>query len=99
MSKHLWIACCLSAISLGGSSLHAQSAPGKAEAVKKVLADWKLRHERFKSVRYVITGLTEQKDRPTGSKVPAVRPVKFVVLLDLVKGRVRTEKNGSGFNP
>ncbi len=97
MSKFSWIACCLSAISLGGPSLHAQSTPDKAAAIEKVLVDWKHRHDRFKSVRYVITGLTEKKNLPAGSKVPAVRPAKFVILLDLVKGRVRIEKNQSGF--
>jgi hypothetical protein len=100
MSKHLWIACCLS-VSLGiaGLSLHAQPPSDKTKAVEKVLADWKHRLDRFKSVRYVITGKTEKKDLPKGSKLPAVRSAKFVVLIDLVNRWVRIEKNGSGFNP
>jgi len=102
MFRHSRIACCLSVVlSLGGSELflHAQPPSGKAAPVEKVLADWKHRLQRFKSVRYVVSGKTEKKDLPAGSKVRAVRPVKFVVLIDLVKGRVRVEKTSSGFNP
>ena len=93
--------CCLSvALSLAGASLslYAQPATDKTKAVENVLVDWKHRLDRYKSVRGRISGKTERKDLPVGSKVPAVRPVKFVVLLDLVKGRVRIEHECSGLS-
>jgi hypothetical protein len=46
-----------------------------------------------------VSGQTERKDLPADSNLPAVRPVKYVVLLDLVRGFSRIEYNGSGPNP
>jgi hypothetical protein len=101
MFRHLGIACCLSVVLCLGSAglpLYAQPAADKTAAIEKVLVDWKHRLDRCKSVRYVVSGKTEKKDLPKGSKAPAVRPVKYVVLLDLVRGRVRVEHECSEFS-
>jgi hypothetical protein len=76
--------------------LEAQPAPKGAEQIAKTLSDWEARYKRLQSVRYVVSGNAERKDRPADSKLPALRPVKYVVLLDLVRGRTRLEINRSG---
>ncbi len=84
--------------SLAGLSLplDAQPPPKGAEQIAKTLRDWESRHKRFQSVRYVVAGETEQKDLPAGSKLPSKRPVKHVLLLDLVQGRIRIETESTG---
>lgn len=99
MRSLLWIVMPLAiGVSIGTSNgqLHAQLDPKGADQITKTLSDWANRHERFKSVRYVVRGEIEQKNLPAGSKLSPKRPVKYVVLLDFVHGRSRIEKNSSG---
>lgn len=96
MLKRLLLALLL--LWLAGTSfpLNAQLSPKGTEQIARTLNDWSKRQKRFQSVRYVVVGETEQMDLPKDSKLPTKRPIKYLVLLDMVQGRIRIEKDGSG---
>lgn len=64
--------------------------PGAKAQLEAVFKDWQFRQSIFTSARYVLRGATEFKDEqlPPGNPI---RPLRFVLLLDLEKKRYRLE--------
>lgn len=76
-------------------------APAADDPRQKVLADWSANQKRFKSVRYKLTGMVDMKDTMPGASAalrkdgidPTVKPIRAVVLLDIVNKRFRIESS------
>lgn len=68
---------------------------------QKVLADWAANQKRFSSVRYKLTGTVDMRDTTPGASAvvrkdaidPAVKPIRAVVLIDIVNKRFRIESS------
>jgi hypothetical protein len=83
--------------------------PAVDAKVRRVLEDWKARQERYKCVRYTLSGTKEEVGelplspemqarviRPPG---PKKYPIKAVILIDLVNDRFRLEELSRRISP
>lgn len=77
--------------------------PAPEPKVAQTLSDWKVRLQRFQSVRYTISGVIERvndvelpphlKDRVLpGPPDLKQKPLKYVLLIDIAKKRIRLEE-------
>jgi hypothetical protein len=99
MRVHVWVIWFSSVLVFSTATANAGAAQQEKEKealVKKCMEDWEQRRTRFESVRYVLSGTCDKKDLPAGSKVHPLRPIRFSVLFDLKKGRIRVEQYKSG---
>lgn len=80
-----------------GAALASGSAHGQGKTdpqLQKVFDNWKKRQDRLKTARYTLSGTVEHKQFPEGITKPTgspVRPIRFVLLLDIERKRFRLE--------